>query len=157
MIVIKLNETSGKRELFDTEKKEFIEFDRKNVLHVAIIKMDLLIDAANTLLHFIYCGKTINDVSTDCDDCDNLETYWLDALFTNDDFGVNEKTDVRYILNNCLRSYYPNNDAEDSEPLVIGDSYKLGLDNTQTAYVLVRGYIDFVTPESNIKTGDAEW
>lgn len=89
MLVLTFNQKSGKKELFDTEKKEFIKFDRKNVLHVATIKMDLLIDAANKLLFFINSGKTINDVSTDCDDCDNLETYWLDALFTNDDFGVN--------------------------------------------------------------------
>lgn len=83
------NSKSYKMELFDSEKNKFIEFDRKNVKHVASAKVWLLINAANTLLDFINSDKTISDVSTDCNNCDNLETYWLDALFTDDELGVN--------------------------------------------------------------------
>lgn len=75
-----------------TINDEEIPFDRKNVQHVIWVKMQLLIDAANCLLATatsIENGKTISDCSTDTNDQDDLETYWLDALFTNDELGIN--------------------------------------------------------------------
>lgn len=85
--------TNGnEKKLYDLSKNEFVDFDRKNILHVMAVKMKLLINAANTLLDAysrIENGKTISDCSTDVDDTDNLETYWLDALFTSDELKVN--------------------------------------------------------------------
>lgn len=78
--------------LYDHSINEFVDFDRKNILHVMAVKMKLLINAANTLLDAyskIENGKTISDCSTDVDDTDNLETYWLDSLFTSDELKVN--------------------------------------------------------------------
>lgn len=71
---------------------EEVKFDRKNILHVMYVKMYLLMDGANTLLDVItriQKGETISDCSTDIDDMDDLETYWLDAHFTDYSIGVN--------------------------------------------------------------------
>lgn len=85
--------TNGnEKKLYDPSTNEFVDFDRKNILHVMAVKMKLLINAANTLLDAysrIENGKTISDCSTDVDDTDNLETYWLDSLFTSDELEVN--------------------------------------------------------------------
>ena len=88
--LIKTKENEMK--LYDPSTNEFVDFDRKNILHVMAVKMKLLINAANTLLDAyskIENGKTISDCSTDVNDTENLETYWLDALFTSDELKVN--------------------------------------------------------------------
>lgn len=88
--LIKTKENEMK--LYDHSINEFVDFDRKNILHVMAVKMKLLINAANTLLDAyskIENGKTISDCSTDVNDTENLETYWLDSYFTNDELGIN--------------------------------------------------------------------
>ena len=88
--LIKTKENEMK--LYDHSINEFVDFDRKNILHVMAVKMKLLINAANTLLDAyskIEDGKTISDCSTDVNDTENLETYWLDSYFTSDELGIN--------------------------------------------------------------------
>lgn len=69
-----------------------VPFDRKNVLHVMYLKMFLLMDAVvmlNSGISSIENGATISEISTDTNDQDNLETYWLDSYFTDDTTGIN--------------------------------------------------------------------
>ena len=83
---------SNEMKLYDHSKNEFVDFDRKNILHVMAVKMKLLINAANTLLDAysrIENGKTISDCSTDVNNMDGLETYWLDSYFTDDVLEIN--------------------------------------------------------------------
>jgi len=77
---------------FITDDEKNVKFDRKNVIHVMYLKMFLLMDAIATLnsgISKIENGKTISDCSTDVNDTENLETYWLDSYFTNDELGIN--------------------------------------------------------------------
>ena len=68
------------------------KFNRKNLRHVIAAKKEILGDALSMLERLeikLDNGGTISDCSTDINDCDNLETYWLNALFTNDELDVN--------------------------------------------------------------------
>ena len=68
------------------------KFNRKNLRHVIAAKKKILEDALSMLKWLeikLDNGGIISDCSTDINDCDNLETYWLDALFTNDELDVN--------------------------------------------------------------------
>lgn len=71
--------------------------------------------------------------------------------FSKDDLGVLDVSDVSCILNASLRRYYPNDDAEDSVPLQIVDSYKIALSGN-TDYIVLRGFVEFVTSADNIKS-----
>ena len=75
-----------------TKDDEKVEFDRKNLMHVLGIKMCILRDSyceLSDIIRRINEGETIDDCSTDIDDMDNLETYWLDGYFTDDDTKIN--------------------------------------------------------------------
>lgn len=75
-----------------TKDGEKVEFNRKNLMHVLGIKMCILRDSYYKLkdvLEKINEGETINDCSTDIDDMDNLETYWLNGYFTDDESNIN--------------------------------------------------------------------
>jgi hypothetical protein len=75
-----------------TKDGEKVELDRKNLMHVLCIKMCILRDSYYELLDVmrrINEGETIDDCSTDIDDMDKLETYWLDGYFTDDDTKIN--------------------------------------------------------------------
>ena len=67
-------------------------FNPKDLRHVIAVKEHLLIKALKTLTDLeasLEDGKVVSDCSTDFNNVDNLETYWLDALFTDDDTSVN--------------------------------------------------------------------
>lgn len=75
-----------------TKDDEKVELDRKNLMHVLGIKMCILRDSyceLSDVIRRINEGETIDDCSTDIDDMDNLETYWLDGYFTDDDTKIN--------------------------------------------------------------------
>ena len=78
--------------LIDFEGNE-VAFDKKNLLHVMYAKMFLLEDASKEYREVIKGLErgtyTISDYATDVDDCDGMETYWLDGYFSNDELGVN--------------------------------------------------------------------
>lgn len=77
--------------LVTSDDKE-VKFDRKNIIHVLYVKMFTLMGAISTLnssIEALENGETISDISTDVDDMDGLETYWLDSYFTDDELGIN--------------------------------------------------------------------
>ncbi len=57
---------------------------------------------------------------------------------------------ISLILTDSLRCCSPINDAEDSVPVRIGDGMKIDLSGVPSAYKVLAGYIEFVTPESNL-------
>lgn len=75
-----------------TDDDKEVKFDRKNIIHVMYVKLFTLIDAISTLnssIEALENGETISDISTDVDDMDGLETYWLDSYFTDDVLEIN--------------------------------------------------------------------
>lgn len=78
--------------LIDFDGNE-VAFDKTNLLHVMYAKMFILQDASLTYKEVIKSlerGKnTISDWSTDVDNMDDMETYWLDGYFSQDELGVN--------------------------------------------------------------------
>lgn len=70
-----------------------IPFDRKNVEHVIWVKMNMLVEAANALLHIairIENGQTISDCCRDIEDIEGRETYWInDANLVDNANGTN--------------------------------------------------------------------
>lgn len=78
--------------LIDFDGNE-VAFDKTNLLHVMYAKMFILQDA---YLRYRYVIKglergcnVLTDFCTDVDDMDNMETYWLDGYFSQDELGVN--------------------------------------------------------------------
>ena len=81
--------------LIDFEGNE-VAFDKKNLLHVMYAKMILLEDAMKQFRYVIKgieSGNVISDYATDVDDCDGMETYWLDGYLSIDGFEMPEKHD----------------------------------------------------------------
>lgn len=78
--------------LIDFEGNE-VAFDKKNLLHVMYAKMFIMQDAYLQMRYVIKGlergGNTISDYSTEIDDMDGMETYWLDGYFSRDELGVN--------------------------------------------------------------------
>lgn len=75
-----------------TDDDKEVKFDRKNIIHVMYVKLFTLMGAISTLnssIEELENGKTISDISTDVNDMDGLETYWLDSYFTDDDLEIN--------------------------------------------------------------------
>lgn len=75
-----------------TKDGEKVALDRKNLMHVLGIKMCILRDSYYELLDVmkrINEGETIDNCSNNIDEMDNLETYWLDGYFTDDDTKIN--------------------------------------------------------------------
>lgn len=75
-----------------TDDDKEVKFDRKNIIHVMYVKMFKLMETIATLnssIEALENGETISDISTDVDDMDGLETYWLDSYFTDDVLEIN--------------------------------------------------------------------